>query len=78
MSETRAEYVTNTKPNTKHGWIQFNPKSVAEFGELINGKTIAGCKLDKIGGYDSIVLTLTDGSEMRIQFDWCYEFNNPK
>lgn len=41
---------------------------------LLAGKTIKECKIDDEGMDSFLVFSFDDGAELRIRYDWLYEF----
>lgn len=53
--------------------IDWNPTSVEKLSEIVSGKTIASI-IDEQEYDDFIVIAFTDGTVLRIRYDWVYEW----
>lgn len=51
----------------------FHSQSGAEITEAISGKAIVKVEIDD-GMYDFLIFHFTDGSALRIRYDWLYEW----
>ena len=54
--------------------IDYGPKTMILMTEKTKGKTIKGCYDLDINGDDYFAIGFTDGTQLRIRYDWIYEW----
>ena len=54
--------------------IEYGHRTIEEMSRLIKGKMIVRCVIDNEGMDNKLVFYFSDGTSLRIVYDWIYEW----